>query len=385
MTHSQWLFSIQSFNTLVDTLKTRSELGYTLLGTKYQINLLQYADDSCIVGDSPASVQHLLHTTDRWLTWAGMRAKPSKCFSLAIVTSSSKLIHPHLTIAGEDVPFVGDKPFKFLGMEVQMSSDQQRTRQHLTSKLEEMMKRTDLSLVSQRQKLLIYKVVICPRLNWLLIIREFPLTWLQRKLEPVATAYLKKWSGLAKPANTAILYLQCSSGGLNLPSLTSLYKSLQVSRQCHLLTSSDPCTQCVAEQGLQKEESLVNCAFRPSVEVRDVMKEDPGSNHQQLLWRVKNTVKDADNQRRMDRLLAQGRQGSMLHSASSHAVEVWNTTVASLSSDQQKFILNSTVDILPHNVNLHLWKKKASLDCPLCGERQSLIHVLSCCPIALNL
>ena len=115
-------------NTLVDTLKTRRELGYTLSGTKYQINLLQYADDSCIVGDSPASVQHLLHTTDRWLTWAGMRAKPSKCFSLAIVTSSSKLIHPHLTITGDDIPFVGDKPFKFLGMEIQMSSDQQRAR-----------------------------------------------------------------------------------------------------------------------------------------------------------------------------------------------------------------------------------------------------------------
>ena len=96
-------------------------------------------------------------------------------------------------------------------------------------------------------------------------------------------------------------------------------------------------------------------------------------------------VKDAENQRRMDRLLAQGRQGCMLHSASFCAIEVWSTTVESLSSDQQKFILNSTVDTLPHNANLHLWKKKVSLDCLLCGERQSLIHVLSCCPIALKL
>ena len=74
----------------------------------------------------------------------------------------------------------------------------------------------------------------------------------------------------------------------------------------------------------------MNCAFRPSVEVRDVMKEDPGSNHQQLLQRVKNMVKDAENQRRMDRLLAQGRQGCMLRSASSCAIEVWSTTVESL-------------------------------------------------------
>jgi len=87
-------------------------------------------------------------------------------------------------------------------MKIQMSSDQQRARQHLIFKLE-MMKRTDLSVVSRWQKLLIYKVAICLHLNWLLMIHEFPLIWLQKKLEPVATAYLKKWSGLAKPANTA--------------------------------------------------------------------------------------------------------------------------------------------------------------------------------------
>ena len=56
--------------------------------------------------------------------------------------------------------------------------------------------------------------------------------------------------GLAKSANTAMLYMMLSSGGLNLPSLTTLYKKLQVSRQCQLLTSSDPCVRRIAEQYL---------------------------------------------------------------------------------------------------------------------------------------
>ena len=43
------------------------------------------------------------------------------------------------------------------------------------------------------------------------------------------------------------------------------------------------------------------------------------------------------------------------------------------------------MDTLPHNANLHIWGKKESDVCPLCGERQTLIHVLNCCRIAREL
>ena len=36
----------------------------------------------------------------------------------------------------------------------------------------------------------------------------------------------------------------------------------------------------------------------------------------------------------------------------------------------------------PTHANLHLWKKKESSSCPLCGEKQSLIHVLNACSVA---
>lgn len=32
-----------------------------------------------------------------------------------------------------------------------------------------------------------------------LSVAEFPVTWLETKLQPLATCYLKKWSGLARP------------------------------------------------------------------------------------------------------------------------------------------------------------------------------------------
>ena len=39
--------------------------------------------------------------------------------------------------------------------------------------------------------------------------------------------------------------------------------------------------------------------------------------------------------------------------------------------------LHSALDTLPHNANLHLWGRRGSNNCPLCEERQTLIHVLN--------
>ena len=74
----------------------------------------------------------------------------------------------------------------------------------------------------------------------------------------------------------------------------------------------------------------------------------------------------------------------MLQVASPEAAEVWGRALVKLSDDQRKFALNSALDTLPHNANLHLWKKRGDANCTLCGERQTLIHVLNNCPMALR-
>jgi hypothetical protein len=49
-----------------------------------------------------------------------------------------------------------------------------------------------------------------------------------------------------------------------------------------------------------------------------------------------------------------------------------------------KFALNATLDTLPHRKNLYKWKKSDSDKCPLCGNIQSLLHVLNHCSFALE-
>lgn len=66
---------------------------------------------------------------------------------------------------------------------------------------------------------------------------------------------------------------------------------------------------------------------------------------------------------------------------------MWAKTTQSLPSAQMKFALNAASDTLPHNVNLALWRKEDQLSaaCKLCGERQTLCHILNNCRVALEL
>ena len=128
---------------------------------------------------------------------------------------------------------------KFLGMRIQVPHDTTATKEILIANLKRMLQAVDKCPLTSRQKLMLYKAGVCPWLSWLLLIEELPITWVERKLEATATRFLKKWAGLAKCANTALLYHPTKRGGLNLPALTSLYKQLQVSHRSQLLMS--PC------------------------------------------------------------------------------------------------------------------------------------------------
>ena len=213
-------------NTLLDTVSFRLDLGYRFSNSSRRVNILQYADDACLVADSPASCQFLLNIVSDWLGWSGMAASVLKCQCLALQVSSRRLADPHLSLNGTPIPF-STRPVQFLGMQVQVPSDDCAARELLLTRLSEMLSAIDDTLVTRKQKLLLYPGGVCPRLTWPLMIHEFPIPWMEKQVDPLVTGYLKKWLGLGRSANTALLYLPRSAGGLNLPSLTTLHKHVR--------------------------------------------------------------------------------------------------------------------------------------------------------------
>ena len=300
--------------------------------------------------------------------------------------STGHTIDPKLRLRNQLLPFIGSNPVRFLGMYISIPQDPSQGRMDVAQKLERMLKCVDQCPVTRHQKLRIYKLGVCPRLNWSLTIHQFPLTWIERQLQPLATRSLKKWSGLAKSANPNLLYLSQKQGGLGLPSLSSLHKRLQVSRQCQLLTSPDPCVRFIADNNLQHELSASRMKFRPATAVRDMMCEDPSQTRRSLARSTKARVTTEADTNLLQQLSDLPKQGRLVRSFTPDAATAWSTAVRSLHPDTLKFALNAAVDTLPHNANLHLWRKKDSDRCPLCSaDSQNLVHVLNSCKVALEL
>ncbi len=128
------------------------------------------------------------------------------------------------------------------------SSTATQAQSTILNKLQQMMEAVDATPVTRKQKLLIYRAGIFPQLTWLLLIKELPSIWMEQEVDALAMRYLKKWSGLTKSGNTALLHLPQLKGGLNLPLPSALHKSLQVSRQSHLLISKDHCVHHLARR-----------------------------------------------------------------------------------------------------------------------------------------
>ena len=344
-------------NTLVDTISTRIYLGYQFSSSSRKVNILQYADDTCLVANSPASCQYLLSRVSQWLGWSGMAAKVPKCQCMSLQSSTGVVRDPQLHLGGVPIPCTLD-PVRFLGLNVHVRRTTSLSKNTILSKLDAMMKAVDKTPTTRRQKLLLYSRAVCPRLTWPLLIQEFPTSWVVKQLDSITTCYLKRWAGLSKPANTAILYLPRSMSGLNLPRLSTVHQKLQISLQCQLLTSRDNCVRSLADRGLKTELDATRKKFRPAVLARDVLIERPDGNRKSLVRAAKAVVADDTNCVLKEKLHSLGKQGELSRCMDVRCGRVWSVVVQSLPEEQMKFSLNAALDVLPHNANLHLWKKR---------------------------
>ena len=124
------------------------------------------------------------------------------------------------------------------------------------------------------------------------------ISWVEKNADTLATNFLKKWSGLARLANVAPLYLsqKLHVGGFNLSVISSLHKKLQVSRQGQLVTSQDPCVRLMAEKKIMREAILSRRKFRPGDVIREVMQASPNLTRKSLTKVVKALVQEEDQE-----------------------------------------------------------------------------------------
>ena len=266
-------FSVVIFNTVMytiaDSMMGLQHLGYRFSQSQRAMHLLQYADDTCLISDSPAGCKKPLEGVERWLNWSGMKAKVSKCHSLPLQVSTAKTYDPRLTLYGQSIHFIGKEAIKYLGVTVQVPLDSDTIKHRLASKLQTMLEMVDKVPVTSHQKLLLYCAAICPRLNWDFMANDL-MSWVKITLEAAATRFLKRWVELARPADPSRLYLPKRNGGLELPSISTLYKKQCASVACQILTSRDPIVRHTATLEIRSEADLNRPTHRPMIATRDI-------------------------------------------------------------------------------------------------------------------
>lgn len=82
-----------------------------------------------------------------------MKPKVSKCSCVALESSTGRVFDPHLTLAGEQIPFTGNEPVHVLGGIIQIPNNLHRPREHIKQKLTILMSRVDAVPVIRKQKL----------------------------------------------------------------------------------------------------------------------------------------------------------------------------------------------------------------------------------------
>ena len=79
------------------------------------------------------------------------------------------------------------------------------------------------------------------------------------------------------------------------------------------------------------------------------------------------------------------KQGEFLQLAIDQKLDItWQSYVHNLSKGTMKFLLNASINTLPTQDNLKLWNKSFSDKCHLCGNKDSCLHTLAGCPVALT-
>ena len=181
------------------------------------------------------------------------------------------------------------------------------------------------------------------------------------------------------------LFLPKSNSGLDIPHLVTMYKKIQAAKAGSHMYSSDSTIRAIATQDTLHESQLQRPSFRPHQEVVNVMKEDPGASKKKVISQVKAKIQAEDTAARLDHTTSLQVQGLTVREFEGNVAQNWSSAIFSLPEWCFKFALNAVTDTLPHNANLVKWKKLSSSKCQLCGEHQSLAHVLNSCQKALNL
>ena len=217
-------------------------------------------------------------------------------------------------------------------------------------------------------KVLVYKRFAIPKMRWILMVQDILPTRLS-KMNCKLEGYVKTW--WHAPRSTSRDALRQLMG---LPSLLDLAEQGQCIKHHLAQSSSDPNVNAVwvRRKALRyKPIRKLTATFGPSLpKSRKEAKKMLAGHQAEHLRSV------------VAKLVVQGQWGRLPNPP--EELRRWRCVMWGLPSSVAQFASKAAIDVLPTRTNLARWKVSVDANCPRCGVKETLHHVLNNCSTLLH-
>ena len=359
-----------------------------------------FMDDLTLLVPGREIAERALERLSELIKWCRMKFKPRKSRSLF-------LKHGRLDddvafrIGEENIPTITDAPVKSLGRWFTKELSDKAQVANIHRMIQDGLKSIDRCDLPGKLKIWCLKFGLFPRVLWPLMIYEVAMTHVE-KMERMISCHIRKWLGV--PPCTTNLCFYGHSTKLLIP-LNSLTEEFKVKKAHMFLTLRDspdeyvkgvvPDVRTGRKWDARKEVDEMESRLRH----RDMM--GPVQTSRAGLGMNPTTYffKAGDRQKREMVVKEIRRKEEECRTAKAVGLVqqgIWCTwedveqralswrEISAMETSAFRFLLRATYDVLPSPHNLKKWGKTGNDNCIKCGNKGSLRHVLSNCPVSLT-
>ncbi len=280
-------------------------------------------------------------------------------------------------------------------------------------KLKKMLEVVDHSLLIGPQKVWVSDNLVVPKIiMWDMMIQAFPNSEV-KEWQCTLTRFYKKWTGLARSAETSVFFRDRKHQGYGLKELPRVNESQQIVKWLLMKESSDPQARKIFKRRLKKDaEGEIGRGRKDSIclkikkleamvdfeEMRGPIRKagsKKGLRVAAKMTRRKNILKAYKNDQEEKRIVplhgfqmqANWLVWSPVLGREMEKSTEWGKVMTSYSARLWKFVLNAGLNTLPSPDNLKRWnvKKGKEFKCGLCSKTYvTAAHILAGCPYVLK-
>jgi len=388
---------ILTFQPIIDFILKSEDFGVMINGER--VITLPYADDFCLITRDMRTQQRFIDQINSHIQSMGMLLKPSKCRSFSIKSGKPTVVPFH--IGDHEIPSIAHEEQKILGKVIFFSGKSKETLAYFKDALETKLKHIENTQIRNENKLWIYKHYFLPSIRFLLTIHEITVTDL-KQLDMLCNRYIKSWAGVPRGGTNLIFHM---SQSMNIQTIQNLYEETHCLNHAAMRIANDPKVNKALDNAIEREskqlrkKSIVvqaQTVYEHALEKNTLDTDIPvppgdcsGKQKQKTISCIKNTVKETvrTEQAKLNNAHLQGllKQSEFLKITLHQQQDAtWQSYLFNLKKGTMKFILNASINTLSTQDNLKLWNKSTSDKCALCGNRDSTLHTLTGCKVALD-